>query len=264
MPINFFRLDPIRRFALFLLIFSIFALVYNFSNAVLVHLASTLGFGLILFWLYSRISTKHKNIWDTVITSLIIFLLLHYGGNPFFSMLAIFFALTLKFFIEWRGSPVVNPAAGSLLLTAGVLALIPGIEQPFVSWWGTSFWALPWGVSASLLLMAVWVLGGFYVWKKWMIFLSFLLVHLVILLATEEQKTTQFIFTDSTLYFLAAIMLPEPKTSPLLPWKQGAYGTLAALFYNGLLFWGIPYYELFTVVGANLFNAAFKNPLRKG
>ncbi len=261
------KLDPIRRFALFLVIFSGFALGYNFSNAVLLHLAATLGFGLVLYWLYSRLSAKRKNVWDTVITTLIIFLLLHYGDNLLYPLLATFFAITLKFFIEWKDSPVVNPAAGALLLTAGVLALIPGIDQPFISWWGTTFWALPWGVSVSFLLMALWILGGFYVWRKWAIFAGFLGVYFLILFGlmlffgSADKESMHFVLTDSTIYFLAAIMLPEPKTSPALPWKQGVYGVIAALVYSVLAIAAVPNYALFALVAANLFNAGFR--LRK-
>ena len=267
MQFNIFRLDPIRRFALFLIIFSGLALGYNFSNDVLLHLASTLGFGLILFWLFSRISTKQKNVWDTVITTLIIFLLLHYGANPFYPLIATFFALTLKFFIEWRGSPVVNPAAAALLLTAGVLALIPGLDQPFISWWGASFWQLPFGLSVSFILLAIWILGGFYVWRKWAIFFGFLLTYFLLVLIFYSISDNpgigvlQFAFTDSTVFFLASIMLSEPKTSPVLPWKQGAYGFLAALAYHVLAITGVSNAALFAVVAANLFNASFR--LRK-
>ena len=133
-----FKLDPIKRFCLFLTIFAGVAIAYNWSNDVLLHLAATLGFGLVLFALYSKLSIKRKNVWDTVITAELIFLLLHYGtglSSLIYPLMAVFIAETLKFFIEWKSSPIVNPAAAALLLTAGIGALI-GWDMPFVSWWG--------------------------------------------------------------------------------------------------------------------------------
>ncbi len=255
-----FKLDPIKRFALFLTVFSSFALGYNWSTDVLLHLAVTVGFSLVLFALYSKISSKHKNVWDSLITGEVIFLLLHYGEGlsaAIYPMIAVFIAETLKFFIEWKSSPIVNPAAAGLLLTAGIGALV-GWNIPVVSWWGASFWVLPFGVSASLILVAVWVIGGFHVWRKWPIFLSFLLVFAVFeYLRLRDLSSLGFTYMDSTIYFLAAIMLPEPKTSPFLPWKQVVYGVLAAGLCVGLTTF-TPYPALFAIVGANLLNAGFK------
>lgn len=258
-----FKLDPIKRFALFLMIFSGVALGYNWSVDVLFHLVVTLGFGLMLYALYTRFSTKHKNVWDTVITCLLIFLLLHYGdslSDAIYPLIATFLATTLKFFVEWKSSPIVNPTAAALLVTAGIGALI-GWELPFVSWWGASFWIVDLGFAAlpvSLGLIALWILGGFYVWKKFPIFLSFLVVFGVLHYLRVGGEAVQFTFMDSTIYFLASIMVPEPKTSPFVPWKQVVYGALAAGIYVGLTQLAVPLPELFGLIGANLFNAGLK------
>lgn len=259
-----FKLDPIKRFACFLLIFAGIALGSNFSNQVLLHLAVTLGFGLLLYAFYIRFSSKHKNVWDTVITCLILFLVLHYGEAKIellYSLLTTFIAITLKFFLEFRGSPMVNPAAGSILLTAGILKLFsveatmyfPGTHLPFASWWGTSYegWI-------SLALIALWIVGGFYVWKKFPILVTFLLAHAIFFYwqsgtwESENLDSLRFVFTDSTIYFFASIMLPEPKTSPFLPKQQVLYALLAAALYNGFNELSVPYFELFALVGANL------------
>lgn len=256
-----FKLDPIKRFCLFLTIFTGVAVGYNWSSDVMLHLAATLGFGLVLYTFYTWISSKHKNVWDTVISCEIIFLLLHYGTGLSalaYPLMAVFIAETLKFFIEWKSSPVVNPAAAGLLLTAGAAALI-GWELPFVSWWGASYWALPIGVSVSLILMAVWIVGGFNVWRKWSLFFSFLLAYGAFeAIRGLSLADLQFTFLDSTVYFIAAVMLPEPKTSPFLPWKQVVYGVLAAALCSGLVYLDVPYAALFAIVAANLFNAGLK------
>ena len=112
--------------------------------------------------------------------------------------------------------------------------------------------------------MLVWILGGFYVWRKWEIFLSYLisfgaLLYLGMYLLDGNKDLSFFlIYLDSTIYFIAAIMLTEPKTSPFLPWKQVTYGVLAAVILMSFNWLSLPYPELFAIVGANLFNAALK------
>jgi hypothetical protein len=259
-----FKLDPIKRFCLFLSIFTAGAVVYNWSTDVLMHLAATLGFGLVLYTFYTWISSKHKNVWDTVISCEIIFLLLHPSNllaALAFPVMAVFVAETLKFCVEWKNSPVVNPSAAGLLLTAGAAALM-GWQLPFVSWWGASYWALPFGVSVSLILIALWVVGGFYVWKKWYLLASFLIAFVAFqALRGLPLLSLEAILLDSTVYFIAAVMLPEPKTSPFLPWKQVAYGVLAAARVLGFSYLQVPYAELFGVVGANLFNAGLSEAI---
>lgn len=246
-----FKIDPIKRCALFLILFAGGALAFNFSNQVLLHLVATLGWGLILYVFYSWTSNKHKNIWDTVITSLILFLVLHYGAglsDLIFPLTATFIAITLKFFVEYKGFPVVNPAGAGLILTALILAFIPGLEHPFVSWWGASYQGY-----VSLALIALWMIGGLYQWRKWRTVLSFVCVFVLGLLAQGEGlEAIRFVLTDSTLYFFATLMLVEPKTSPFLPKEQVAYGALAAILLSALSFGSAPYPELFALITVNL------------
>lgn len=236
------------------------AIAYNKSIEPLQHLGLTLGFGLALYALFSKISGKRKNIWDTVISCLLIFLILHYGTSMeaiFYPLFATFTALLIKFFIDWKGSPILNPAAAAIVISAGI-GLSFGLDLPFVSWWGASFWNLQIGVPVSLLLLAVWVFGGLHVWRKFPILISFLLVYAVLQFLRLGHEAVQFIYTDSFIYFFAAIMLPEPKTSPFLPWKQAVYGSLAAFVMAGFAQLGIFAPELFAILAANLLHAAFK------
>ena len=248
MPI---KLDPIHRAAYFMICFATVVLATHFSADVLLHLSATLGACLVLYAIFTRVSAKRKNLWDTVITGLILFLVLHYSsdfGGLIFPVTASFIAMYIKFFVEFKGSPIINPVAGGLLLSALLLAFVPGLGHPFVSWWGASF-----SGYLSLALMAVWIIGGLNQWRKWNIVFSFLAVHAVLLLLRGEGMAgLQFTFTDSMIYFYATIMLVEPKTSPFLPKQQLAYGAVAAILFNLLAFAGAPYFELFALVGANL------------
>ena len=106
-------------------------------------------------------------------------------------------------------------------------------------------------------------------WRKWAIFFGFLLTYFLLVLIFYSISDNpgigvlQFAFTDSTVFFLASIMLSEPKTSPVLPWKQGAYGFLAALTFHVLAITGVSNAALFAVVAANLFNNSLKASIKK-
>jgi hypothetical protein len=246
-----FKLDPIHRAAYFMILFSAAALATHFTGQVLLHLCATLGLSLLLWVFFTYFSTKRKNVWDTVITGLILFLVLHYGasaGDLIFPIVATTIAMLVKFFVEWKASPIINPVSIGLLMAALILAFVPGLDHLFVSWWGASF-----GGYISLALMALWMVGGLYQWKKWQIVISFLVAHaLLLLLRGQGLEGLQYTFTDSTIYFFVTIMLVEPKTSPFLPKQQVAYGLVAAILFNLLAYTGTPYFELFALVGANL------------
>ncbi len=248
-----FKQNLLAQTAAFLIVFAGFALGFNWSSQVVLHLAATLGFALILYWFFSLISSKHKNIWDTVITALIIFLVVHYGTGAVglvYPLIATFFAMVIKFFIEYKNSPVVNPAAGAILLMALVTSFIPNIEAANVSWWGASYqgWV-------SLALILAWIVFGLWSWRKYALLFSFLIGNLVMMfLIGSDPEFIRFVYTDSTLYFLAAIMLVEPKTSPFKPSKQVIVGILASVFYTLCIVYKIPYFGLFTIVAANLVN----------
>lgn len=117
----------------------------------------------------------------------------------------------------------------------------------FVSWWGVSFEGY-----ISLALIATWIIFGLKTWKKWPIFALFLLTHFFFL-AFQDLATARFIFTDATIYFLTAIMLIEPKTSPFSRKEQIIYAFIAAAVYNMLFHLHIAHYELYAIAAANFY-----------
>lgn len=245
-----FKLDPTKKLVVMLSLFAALVTAFNFSGSVLLHLCTTLGFSLILYWLYSTFSSKHKNIWNTVITGLIIFLVLHHGVTApaiVAPLLATFFAITIKFFIEYRGSPIVNPAAAGILLSAAIVTVVFQ-DSALVSWWGASFQG-----KLSLVLILFWLAFGVKKWAKWQSVLGFLLANAVLLvLRGQPWSFIQYVYLDSTIYFLAAIMLIDPRTSPVRARQQWAFGLVAAVAYNILLEYGVSYAGLFSIITANL------------
>ena len=238
------------------MIYAAGALGFNLSTQVALHLAATLGLGIALFYLYSIVFKKKKLLEDTLITSLILFLLLHYGetyADLIMPALATFMAITAKFFFEIKGKPIFNPAVGGLLGLVILGYLVPQIELPFVSWWGVNYESY-----FSLALMAIWMLTELKIWGKYPILITFLVVNGVIMLIQNQLEQFQFAYTDATLYFLGGIMLVEPKTSPHKRMDQIIYALIAVTAYQLLPTYGIPYAGILTVAIANLYNASIR------
>lgn len=242
------KTSPLQLTVSFLSIYSAIALSYNFSINTLLHLAATLGFGLILFGLFTLISKKKKSILNTIISTLIIFLVLHYGNEGgeikdlLIPLTVTFIAIFSKFFLEYKGSPIINPVVLALLTTYY-------ISTPLISWWGTNF-----AGYISLTLIALWIALGIKKWRKSTILIAFLLAHITLLLIRQQSLSTiQFILTDATIYFMAGIMLIDPKTSPILKKEQIIYGIIAALSYNLLAHYQINNFNLLAIAAANLY-----------
>lgn len=251
-----FKFTPSKKAAIFLMIYSAGALGFNFKPEVALHLAATLGVGIALYYLYSFVFKKKKSLEDTIITSLIIFLVLHYGNVPMDHLmpaLATFFAITAKFFFEIKGRPVFNPAVGGLLGLVALGYLVPNMGLPFVSWWGANY-----ENYVTLALIAVWILTELKVWRKYPIVITFLLTYGIILLIQDKTELLQFTFTDATIYFLVGIMLVEPKTSPIKRLDQMVYALIAVTTYQLLFYYNLPYIGLLTIATANLFNTALR------
>lgn len=251
-----FKFTPQNKAALFMMIYAGTALGFNPTVNVGLHLAATLGMGLVLFFLYSKTFKKKKSLEDTIITSLILFLLLHYGtetADLLYPLLATFMAITAKFFLEIKGRPVFNPAVGGLLGLVVLGWLIPTLELPFISWWGVNTHGV-----VALALMAGWILTELKIWRKYAIVITFLVVNAIVLWLQGKTELLQFAYTDATLYFLAGIMLVEPKTSPLKRTDQIVYALIAVAAYQLLPVYGVPYAGILTVASANLYNVGIK------
>ncbi|MBI5754557.1 RnfABCDGE type electron transport complex subunit D [Candidatus Peregrinibacteria bacterium] len=226
------KLNSAQQAAGILAVFAIGAITKNdFHSQVLIHLAATLGFGLILFYIFQALTKQTKNIWNTVISCLIIFLVLHYGLKPtdaFAAMIATFVVLVSKFFLEWKGSPIFNPVVLGLFVLELLALIFPNFQNSFTSWWGASY---------SLILIALWMAFYLKTYRKWALTLSYLIVFALGVLIFYKAPPSggnsldflKFTFTDSTIYFFTFVMLAEPRTSPLLKKQQIIYGTMAGI-----------------------------------
>ncbi|MDA1060764.1 MAG: hypothetical protein O3B47_03145 [bacterium] len=258
------KLNPLQQVTLLLAAFSLGAIVQNLSLKVFIHLGATLGFGLALFYLFTFLSRKKKNIYNTVISTLIIFLVLHYGiktADVIYPIIVTFIAIFSKFFLERKNFPIINPVVFALLLTYLASTVIPSFDAPFISWWGTNYKALigSYNFPLGMLLILVWMFFGLGKWRKYRILFSFLVAHSILLFlrtnldATINFTTLEFTLSDATIYFFAAIMLIEPKSSPMIKLQQIIFGIIAALAYNLMAHFQVNHFDLFAIAIANLY-----------
>lgn len=252
-----FKLNTIQQATLFLGLYSAGAIAFHPTREVLTHFGVIMGTHLLLFFIFKLLTKKKKILLDTFISAFILFLVLHYATTTqelLYPVIASALVMIGKFFLEVKGSPILNPVVGSLIGLFILARLVPGWEDPFVSWWGVNF-----GGMISLAAILVWAVIEVKHFKKYGIIVTFLALN--ILIAQWRGESIDFIkfaYTDATLYFFSCIMLIEPRTSPIKFKQQLAYGLLAVTAYNGLAYTGVPYFELFTIAAVNLLNFGFR------
>ena len=251
------KYNPIQLTAIFLAIYSLCAIFTStFQVMALVHFGIIAGSVAIFTLIFRNISKNKKILDNTIISALILFLVWH----PFNSILTVFavaLIMVSKYFLEYKNTSVVNPVAGSLLIVSLLNQFTNISPNNFVSWWGTSFIE-----PLSLILMAIWLLTTFRKWNRYWVTLTFLAIHLIITIIKGQilqfPGLTFGVFSQATIYFMAAIMLIDPKSSPALKKTQIIYGIIAAITYNILLFTQIADAELWAIIIANLYNFSLK------
>lgn len=264
------KLPSTRTFMVFLLIYTaldLFLVRENFLWLV-IYLLVTLGSGFIFWLIAGKITGKKKDWQNLVISGLIVFLVWHYGvvwdiSTPLpwvylvWPMVAMLGAVLVKFFGYYKNAvSLLNPAAAGLLLATLAVWIseqFAGTSYGFISWWGVNAGGWP-----TLILALFWTLFGTWKFRKQALVLSFLLFYAAGLFISQHIGLLTYTFTDATIYFLAAVMLAEPKSSPALPKQQMLTGVLAGIFFFAGNLLSIPYAEVWTIILVNVLNVYFR------
>jgi hypothetical protein len=260
--------------AIYLGVFALIAVINNLTTAngdalAMLQLFSIIAaFGSFLFWAFKKLSKRTLFFGDTIFTLLILLLIVNPATGWYealLMLLAVFFAIFIKFFLKIGGPPpIFNPAAFGM-----VAALLIGTQLPendfFVSWWGVTFFDLNLGgyqIQLSLLLLLGWLIFELRRYKRFMLFLSFMAAAFIAQdLIANNITTARESLADSTLWFFAAVMLVDPKTSPIGTWSQVWYGVFVAIVYtlflngNGFV---ASYFMLSALLVGNFFYFATK------
>ncbi|MGL5831072.1 MAG: hypothetical protein ACRCZE_02880 [Candidatus Altimarinota bacterium] len=248
--LNRFKLSNHQVFVLFLFIYSLTAIFFH--PAAWASLLLILATGLIYFIFNQKVLHHKKNFWNTLISLLIIFLTWHYSSdlNGFLlTGLVVLTTLSLKYFLQYKGCSITNPAATGLLLVTLLNDFFQISELSFVSWWGASF-----SGYVSLALIAIWLLLGVGKWTKFPIIITFLIPHFILSYFLKGQEYFLYMIQDATIYFYLAIMLIDPKSSPIKKNEQIIYALVALISWHLLQYLNIPNYELWSIIIANFYH----------
>ncbi len=209
-----FLSTPKVQLALFLLVFILINLFFNFSAYLLIYFILTVS--LAIFSDYSFVwARKIKPFFlsAAIVSGLIIALL----NSPRNSLMEMFFiviiAIASKHFLKLNGRHIFNPAAFGLFF-GSLLFKTP------VAWWGIS--------TSSIVMSVLLILTGYvsiFRSRKLNIILSFFIIYNVLAFVLTRQLN---IF-DPTVIFFTLVMLPEPMTSPNRPNLQVIFGVAAAV-----------------------------------
>ncbi len=248
--------------------------------AISIHALATIGVGTLVFFALQLATGKRKKYANTLIACLILFLVI---APPLtltevgFVVLATLLTMFIKYFGTIHGKPLVNPAAGGMFVALAIAALtLPG-SYFAVDWWGASFWKLfefnDIQIRLSLILIVAWIVLGLGKWRRSAALLAFIVSALTIqiflsFLADNIDQQLGFllyVFFDSTIYFFAAIMVIEPKTSPATIRQQVFFGGLVGTIFSLLNYYyiiGIPvifsfFYGLYDLTALIIGNLVF-------
>lgn len=248
------RLSPIDQTALFLSVLAAAAVITQvtrdtaplvMAGRFLVHFVATVGLAEVLFLVFSRLKNTRKPFGNTLVTALIIFVVLAPPeglAETLLIALTTGLAMAIKFFVVRAGRPLVNPAAGALLIALTVGVFFPE-TMLIASWWGTAFLTVAtvgdFRLTLALLLLIGWVLFGLRRWRKYPALAAFLAVAAGVFAASAwwpgapDGQTGQVlsVFFDATMLFFASVMVIEPKTSPQTLRGQLLFGGIVGLLF---------------------------------
>ncbi|MDL9948799.1 oxidoreductase [Gordonia sp. ABSL11-1] len=148
-------------------------------------------------------------------------------------------AAASKYVLAWRRRLIVNPAvAGAVVVYALAYAEVGGIGYPI--WW----------IAAEPLLIPMMVIGVLLVtalreWRLVVVFLLASLASMGVLELAEGGQSLQFWYISSPTFFVAAIMLPEPLSSPTTRLHRLVYAAVVGV----LMYWqvSIPVSDAFSI-----------------
>lgn len=163
-------------------------------------------------FLFLKLRGKPLFFPSAAIVSGIIIALLISPNSPWYQILLPgLLAMFSKNFLHVSERHIFNPAAFGLLVSGIIL-------RQNISWWGVSWQQLSIHPLAFIILLTPFLVSALRM-RRYFIQLAFLFV--IVLFKASPL--------DPTLLFFAAVMLPEPMTTPSKPPTQLAFGTVVAL-----------------------------------
>jgi len=202
---------PKLQLVLFLLIKISIDLLFDFSLINLVYFVLTIGFTVIVDYIFLKIrKIKPFFLSASIVTGIIIAMLNSPTNSWLETIFIIFLAIISKHLIKIKNRHIFNPAAFGLFFGSLVF------RTP-VAWWSVS--------SFFLLLLFLPGYVPIFRLRKFNIILSFFVAYNLFTFFIIKRIS---IF-DPVIIFFALVMLPEPMTSPNRPMRQIFFGVTTAV-----------------------------------
>ncbi len=273
--------NPLFRFLLFLSVFSIISTLDIYlgtknngekTNMLFnVFLCGGLGF---TFYYISRYILKFQTVnpFNILISTILVYLLVHPSNAPLLFMFVFIGIFVGKYFFKKSNLPIFNPAAFGLFfalyLSKFLLALKLVPDSLLISWWGADMQQqLLSNIPVVNILVAVGLLlGCLYfaqAFRKFNYAVTFFLTYIFcffvynIFITHQPDETIRVVSQSffNSVAFLALVMIPEPKTSPITPTHQvvvGMFAGLALFLYATVLVRFVAEPFTTTILSANL------------
>ena len=129
-------------------------------------------------------------------------------------------AAVSKYVLVWRGRLIVNPAvAGAVVVYVCAYAQLGSISYP--QWWVA---AEP--LLIPMIVIGVWLVTVIHEWFSVAVFLAAALITIGVLELVQGGQDLSVWLVSSPMFFVAAVMMPEPLTSPAVRLHRGIYAVL--------------------------------------
>ncbi len=278
--------NSLFQFSLFITLFGLVALadllvptvnLTERSEYIFKFIITFLTGGAVFFMLRYGFGLTMTNPSNFLVSTWIVYLLLHPTNNIWYFPLAIIMIAVGKFLFRRMKQPIFNPAALAIVLTyvvTYVISLInPQVDTLLVSWWGADMFqnmlsSLPIlnvVVSSLFLILFFYFANSFkkasLIFSFFLSFLTLTFFYTVITLSLERATHLVAYMLFNATAFAALVMIPEPKTSPSFPLQQKIIGMLAgiALFVSNNFLTTLPVDPLInTVIFANILTLLVK------
>lgn len=195
---------------------------------------------------------------SAIITGLIVGSILPFGAQPLAAFLGAALAIASKYALRLRGVQLFNPSAFGLLVALAAFGLTD-------QWWANTHYSI---AGLGVVLTPLLVFAN-YKADRLRASLAFLVVSALLyyaggLFAVQQLTAANALnFLFYLPYFMAFVLISDPRTTPARHGQQAAFGVVMAFLAFALLSYGTAYALLLAVLIGNAGFAAYNMSLAK-
>lgn len=218
-----------------------------------------------IFLAFKYLFDKQKKYKNALISAFILLLVLAHNEPYLIGGLMMFtLVIVAKFFIKVNKKNIFNPVVFGIAMVTVVSFIVPAIDTPPATFEILDFRYNIFNLAIPLAFVFI-LLSLIFNTKRvnrLPLALSFIIPSLLIGLLFS-METNQYILYALSISFTGAVIIVEPKTSPVKQKQQIIYGITMALLVVGLYFLKIPNSIFIGIFMGNIFFALYNNTRQK-